>query len=259
VAPGSATAKGTCSAIGQAIPRPELADGNENWLFQEGRPADPRGFSRSTIADPEQDSTPELVADDVHRALAALTPDPAYVFGSSGGAVTGLALAARHPEQVHTLIAHKPPLAELLPDPARVHAAIDDIYDTYRREGQARRGQNSSPSAAARRQPTTRPTNPSSSSPRPLRNWPTANACSLTSSARPPSTAPALPRCGPRPPRIVVGGGRASAGQAAHRAAAALATQLGTPLVEFPGGHGGFASEPGPFAQTLRKALTGAD
>jgi hypothetical protein len=48
----------------------------------------PARFSRSTIGDPEQDSAPELVADDVHRVLAALTADPVPVFESSGGGAT---------------------------------------------------------------------------------------------------------------------------------------------------------------------------
>src|SRR5262245_20844275 len=53
---------------------------------------DPRGFARSTIDDRNQDAEPNLVADDVRRVLEAVGDRPAHVFGSSGGAVTGLAL-----------------------------------------------------------------------------------------------------------------------------------------------------------------------
>jgi len=56
----------------------------------------------------------------------------------------------------------------------------------------------------------------------------------------------------------VVGGGKASVGQLAHRTAVALAGVLATPLVEFPGGHEGFVSEPEAFAQTLSRVLTEA-
>ena len=35
----------------------------------------------------------------------------------------------------------------------------------------------------------------------------------------------------------------------------ALAERLGTPLVEFPGGHGGFSSDPEDFAAVLRRTL----
>ena len=60
------------------------------------------------------------------------------MFGSSGGAVAGLALAAHHPDKVRTLIAHEPPVAELLPDAPQVRAAVDDIEDAYRAYGSGR-------------------------------------------------------------------------------------------------------------------------
>src|SRR5258705_7487610 len=71
---------------------------------------DPRGIAGSTIDDPEQDSTPELRADDVAAILDNLGAESADVFGSSGGAVTGLGLVVPHPGRVRTLIAHEPPL-----------------------------------------------------------------------------------------------------------------------------------------------------
>jgi pimeloyl-ACP methyl ester carboxylesterase len=52
---------------------------------------DPRGIANSPLDDPQQDSTPELRADDVAAILDALDAASADVFGSSGGAVTGLA------------------------------------------------------------------------------------------------------------------------------------------------------------------------
>src|SRR3984957_11405857 len=66
---------------------------------------DPRGFARSTIEDSDQDGEPDLLADDVRRVLEAVGERPAHVFGSSGGAVSGLALTARYPARVHTLFA----------------------------------------------------------------------------------------------------------------------------------------------------------
>src|SRR5687767_7046562 len=76
---------------------------------------DPRGLGGSTIDDPAQDATPDLRADDVAALLDAVGAESADVFGSSGGAVTGLALVSRHPQRVRTLVAHEPPLLELLP------------------------------------------------------------------------------------------------------------------------------------------------
>jgi hypothetical protein len=51
--------------------------------------------------------------------------------------------------------------------------------------------------------------------------------------------------------RLVVAGGADSSGSIAGRCAAALAERLGTRVVEFPGGHGGFSSHPREFADTL--------
>src|ERR1039458_4387459 len=96
---------------------------------------DPRCLFNSRREDPTQDVTPERQADDVHRLLSALGGEPAHVFGSSGGAVVGLALVTAHPGQVRTLVAHEPPVVELLPDSAQVRAQIEDIYDTYRADG----------------------------------------------------------------------------------------------------------------------------
>lgn len=55
--------------------------------------------------------------------------------------------------------------------------------------------------------------------------------------------------------RIVVGAGATSAGQLPNRTAVALAAELGTPVVEFPGDHGGFAALPEPFGQVLDGVL----
>ena len=96
---------------------------------------DPRGFARSTIDDPDQDAEPDLLADDARRVLEAVGGEPAHVFGSSGGAVTGLALVAHYPGHVQTLVAHEPPLALLLAEAEEARAGMDDIYDTYRGSG----------------------------------------------------------------------------------------------------------------------------
>jgi clorobiocin biosynthesis protein CloN7 len=58
------------------------------------------------------------------------------------------------------------------------------------------------------------------------------------------------------PARIVVAAGATSKGQLAHRGAVALADRLGTPVVEFPGDHGGFVALPEQCAQVLDQVLT---
>ena len=66
--------------------------------------------------------TPEVEANDLAQIIDAVGGGPADVFGSSGGAVAGLALVANHPDKVGTLIAHEPPVGELLPDAAQARA-----------------------------------------------------------------------------------------------------------------------------------------
>src|SRR5947209_14485454 len=96
---------------------------------------DPRGVERSRRTDGAIESTPDLHADDLHRLIAALDAGPVDLFASSGGAVNALALVARHPEQVHTLVAHEPPAAQTLPDRESALAANADIHETYLRRG----------------------------------------------------------------------------------------------------------------------------
>src|SRR5258708_11267135 len=97
---------------------------------------DPRGLSHSTLEAPVRDERiVEIFADDVHRLVTARAKEPAFVVGRSGGAVIGLELAARHPEQVRTLVSHEPPAPALLPDPARERAAMAEIVQTYRTAG----------------------------------------------------------------------------------------------------------------------------
>lgn len=225
---------------------------------------DPRGISRSSLDGPPQgDVHVEVQADDAHRLLTAVGAAPAFVFGSSGGAITGLCLATQHPELVHTLVAHEPPLTELLPDRARLRTWRDQLYDTYRNDGVG--------PATTKFFAGTESTN----------RLPPSDAGGQET---PPSeTLAALPRMrenfdfffrhmfrtimGFRPdiaalqattPRIVVGAGMTSREQLAHRTAAALAEALGTELVGFPGGHVGFADHADTFAEILHHVLTGA-
>ena len=49
--------------------------------------------------------------------------------------MNALALVAKHPEDVRTLVAHEPPLAAVLPDRENAQAASRAIYETYQRSG----------------------------------------------------------------------------------------------------------------------------
>jgi pimeloyl-ACP methyl ester carboxylesterase len=95
---------------------------------------DPRGVSRSEKSNGGK-STPDQHADDLHRIIAAVGKGPVDLFATSGGAVNALALVARHPEDVRTLVAHEPPAAQVVPDREQALAAVANIDATYQRDG----------------------------------------------------------------------------------------------------------------------------
>ena len=75
-------------------------------------------------------STPDEHADDLHRLIVTLGGGLVDMFASSGGAVNALALVARHPEDVRTLVAHEPPASQELPDrEAALAASVDNPPD----------------------------------------------------------------------------------------------------------------------------------
>jgi len=210
---------------------------------------DPRGISQSTLDDVEQDSTPDLRADDLVALLDALDIETADVFGSSGGAVTGLALVTRHPHRVRTLIAHEPPLLELLPDAAEQRAATQDIVDTYREQGLG---------AAFAKFMANAGFEPSDDGPPPSAN-PEQDAADgarflghelLGTTTYVPDASALTGRS------IVVGLGADSAKLLTADTSGALASLLGTDTVEFPGDHGGWMSQTDAFAAVVRRELT---
>ena len=71
------------------------------------------------------------------RLLTHLDIAPAAAFGSSGGAVTLLALAEARADLVHTVVAHEPPLDEMLPDREERRAVAERIVATYLEHGRA--------------------------------------------------------------------------------------------------------------------------
>jgi clorobiocin biosynthesis protein CloN7 len=222
---------------------------------------DPRGISHSTRDDGTDDVPVDVQADDAHRLLAAVGTAPADVFGSSGGAITGLELVTRHPEQVRVLIAHEPPVTELLPDVEAHRAAIADVTETYSSSGAAAAmgkfmAQAGIDMGAA-------PVKAGPPSPERIATMARmkgnlelffGHMLRQIVDYRPDGTALQATST-----RIVVGAGTTSSGQTAHTAAVALAELLDTKPTDFPGGHGGFGEEPEAFATTLRTVLTTSD
>jgi pimeloyl-ACP methyl ester carboxylesterase len=215
---------------------------------------DPRGIANSTIDDADEDSTPELRADDIVAILDDLGAESADVFGSSGGAVTGLALVVRHPGRVRTLVAHEPPLLELLPDAAEHRANTQDIIDTFRTDGMqvawfkfmANAGFDMSAPEGA--QPPT-PPEPSEDERREAARFFNHELWHTT------QYLPDVEALKAGPSRVVVGIGVDSGNLLTYRTSMRLAELLDSTPAMFPGDHGGFMGSPTEFADTLRHVL----
>ena len=229
---------------------------------------DPRGTERSVLADPASPIIPEIHADDVHRIIVAIGGGPVDLFGSSGGAVTALALAAAHPDDVRTLVAHEPPLGSLLPDREHALAASRAVYETYQAKGLnagmahfiavvSHRGQ-FTPEVVAQPAP-----DPAAFG-MPAEDDGDRNDAMLGKTILSiPSYEPDFDALTAAPTRIVLAAGEASTGEMANRGAFAVAERLGQDPVIFPSDHGGFLGgeygqhgDPDAFAAKLREVLT---
>lgn len=234
---------------------------------------DCRGNSRSLMTGPREDLTVDFAAEDARRLLEAVGTGPADVFGSSGGATYGLALVARHPGLVRTLVAYEPPVTELLPDAERWRANNEQVGEICRRDGVepalnffvgyvfgAGPGDGPGPD-----EPTAGETEPSADD-----AGPTADESEARVSRNLELFAGWLiPHLGNYKPdmaglraastRIVVGIGAQSLPEhMPYQTARALAEQLGVELAEFPADHFVAASRPAAFAARLRAVLGAA-
>jgi pimeloyl-ACP methyl ester carboxylesterase len=206
---------------------------------------DPRGLTRSTRDEPACDVTVQAQAADASRLLAAVCgAEAACVFGNSGGAVTGLALAAGFSAQVRVLVAHEPPLMRLLPDGDSLVAAMADAERTYLREGAGPALGKFMTIAGLGRGEAPRP---------PAGALPNIDLFFRHMNRAIVDYRPDFAGLRAGPTRIVVGVGADSRGQVANRGALALSGRLGVAPIEFPGGHGGFMTDADAFAATLRR------
>jgi pimeloyl-ACP methyl ester carboxylesterase len=222
---------------------------------------DPRGHSRSTLDGEPHDIPVATHADDAAVLLGALGGGPAYVYGSSGGATIGLDLVTRYPGLVHTLVAHEPPLMELLPDADRWRAAFTDIHETYRTQGVypamgkfavvVEEGGPKYSEEMQRAEPTPESAEMGA---RMGGNFGLFLAHEIRQIG---GYEPDVEALRASTTRIVSAAGETSEQQAACRAAVALAERLGTPAAYLPGSHGGWGSDPQEFAERLHAALSG--
>ncbi|MEW2049138.1 alpha/beta fold hydrolase [Streptomyces sp. NPDC005476] len=226
---------------------------------------DPRGMSRSPLdgpADaPRTDERVEVWSDDARRLLERLAGDEeAVVLGCSSGAVVAVELLARHPERLRRVVAHEPPLLELLEDPVPPRALFAEVREILRAEGadaaMTRLGEGLADGAAERapaRQPTELPPGIQEMAGRMRANLPVFLGRVLCPFS---SALPDLAALRPVARKLVPAAGRDSRGRLPlYGPAARLAELLGSGLVEFPGGHLGAVESPKEFADHLLTVL----
>jgi pimeloyl-ACP methyl ester carboxylesterase len=228
---------------------------------------DPRGSERSQKTDPMSASTPDDHANDLHRLIQAIGGGQVDLFASSGAAVNALALVAKHPDDVRTLVAHEPPLASILPDRLHAMAAARAIHETYQRSGWgagiahfiAVTSHQGPFTAEVADRPAPDPamfgllTEDDGS-----RTDPMLGQNMITGTRYQPD----FDALRTAPTRIVMAAGAESEGQMTSRAAFAVAERLGTEPVIFPSDHAGFlggeygqTGDPDAFAVRLRAVL----
>ncbi|MEV4172560.1 alpha/beta hydrolase [Nonomuraea sp. NPDC049709] len=220
---------------------------------------DPRGMSRSALDDPDAEQHVAEHADDAYRLLELLSPgEPARVFGASSGAIVSLHLLATRPERLERVVAHEPPVVEVLPDADEHRALIARVRETFRAEGLMpamavfaaglkKDGDGGEPEAEVRLPPQA-----AARAEQTMANLPYFVGRIVPAFM---SYTPDVDRLERLSDRLVLACGQDSAGELPYRPAAFLAEHFGTELVHFPGGHTGLTTHPAEFAELLRKVF----
>jgi pimeloyl-ACP methyl ester carboxylesterase len=242
---------------------------------------DRRGNSRSPLTGPPTPQQVEEHAEDARRILAAVDAEPALVFGNSSGASIGLELVARHPELVRVLVAHEPPVFDLLDDREHWATLMTEVEQAYARDGAAAAGAvfgagmhmrggsssaDGSPSAdgTSSAEPERIPGGAEASADldpelAAMMGRMQANMEFFIGYEVPPfgRFSPDLPALRAAGTRILPAVGAESEGEPPHRCGLVLADRLGVAAVVFPGDHGGFGTRVDEFAAGLRQVLQG--
>lgn len=215
---------------------------------------DQRGNSRSPLDGPAEDQPIELRADDAHRVLEAVGSEPAYVLGCSSGAVIGIDLALRYPEQVRGLLAYEPPIPTVLANRAEWDALYDRVIDTLHRDGIGPAMQMWVVGVGMENAETPEP--PAEPTPEMMEAMARMNAnigFFLGHELRPFSRYEVdLAALRKASGKIVIGAGESSTpAQMPYQSTYELAEKLEVEVVNFRGDHGGPTTYPGPFQAKL--------
>jgi len=215
---------------------------------------DRRGFSRSHLDGPQDDDHRlETDADDVRRLIEHVSDEPATIFGSSSGGVVVLDVLTHHPSVVRTLIPFEPAAVRQLPDGQQWVDFFYGVYDLYRQSGMepALKAFREHAFAASDRQVMARARDPKHSV------YILANATYWFEHElrQYPAVDLDLDALDAHAGRIVLVAGRESRGYPAYEVNVALGKKLGRDVIELPGGHVGYVTQPAAFAREVVQAL----
>jgi pimeloyl-ACP methyl ester carboxylesterase len=219
------------------------------------------------------DQHPKVHAEDAVGVIDALFAEAPIVIGFSSGAITTLELLAHHPEQVRLAVVHEPPLMNLLPEAARLRAEIESVRESARAEDFAAAG---AAMIAMMIDTDIRFEAPG------LRRFGTWADGYADTEPEPPTPElrellgrlgelqpvflehvlaqftgyePDLPALAAQAERLVLAVGIDSSKDLPFQTTAALASRLGLPLTELPGGHLGSVERPTQFGSALKPLL----
>jgi pimeloyl-ACP methyl ester carboxylesterase len=231
-----------------------------------------RFASRPEATSEMGDQHPAVHAEDAIAMLDELTDEPVAVFGFSAGAITALELTLRHPQRVRLAVIHEAILTCLLPDAQAQRTMFLSVRNTARTD----------PAEAGRLMTAGVLAEYPGADSIPLRHFGTWFDGYHGTEPEPPAPelAPVFARLSALQPaflehvlvpftshvpdpaglqavaaKLIPAAGIDSRGQLPYRAAAALATTLGHPLTELPGGHLGAVERPRLFAEALEALL----
>jgi pimeloyl-ACP methyl ester carboxylesterase len=227
---------------------------------------DRRGNSRSRLHGSPSKLSMQQQSADVVAILDANGIDRASVFGSSGGAIISLDLAARHDDRLDVVVPHEPPLPRLLPDPSPYLEMFDKLDVIAEREGgdeaynqfvKLHAELHGLPVDAADRRDRIDKSNPEivARFERLEGNWAFFTETEMRSFI---DYLPDLEGLAKSDAQLVLAGGADSRDihrHYAYEAAKTVAERLGVEFVEFPGGHISYVEVPQDFATALRELL----
>ncbi|MBK1787922.1 alpha/beta fold hydrolase [Prauserella sp. ASG 168] len=211
---------------------------------------DRRGLSRSPAS---LDAPPVDMyrhANDAAVILRALAPRPARVLGSSFGALLALHVAEAYPDGVSTVIAHEPPLSEVVRDPA-LDAAMERIARIAQRDIRAAlaelaalAGEGNQDEAGEESAEITEES---------VGNMRWFFRHDLHAVQRSGLTADRVAALPDRVRVVPSGGAQTPRERWENRCARELAARIGQPLLELPGGHDGLTIHPNGVAEVISR------